>query len=172
MKIEGVENIKERHWGMSECSECSKEIRAGNATTLALLIGEPLMPGLPPSTDYAFWGRNFQQQVHCLRDLGVKVMLNWRPSDPVQGEVAHDAVADAGSYDVKALLACKAALKEGKTPRSGESSVILRVVSGWRQRWQPSLPDAPPCSSRGSKAWMKPQRLPEREPSMQRARLE
>eukprot|EP00913_Durusdinium_trenchii_P002939 g2726.t1 len=77
----------------------TKEIRAGNSTTLA--IGE--------DGHYSFWGRNFQRQVSCLQDLGLEVGLNWRPSDPVRGEVA-SAIADPSSYDLKELLA---SLREG-----------------------------------------------------------
>ncbi|CAJ1457908.1 unnamed protein product [Effrenium voratum] len=85
-----------------------KEIKAGSSATLALLS----------SGEYAVWGRNWQRQISCLTELGATVQLNWRPSDPVQGEVAVDAIADASTYDVKSLMASTAALKQGKTPRS------------------------------------------------------
>ncbi|CAE7208209.1 UVR8, partial [Symbiodinium necroappetens] len=82
------------------------EIKAGDGTTLARLS----------NGEYAVWGRNWQNQIACLNDLGLNVALNWRPSDTVRGEVAVESMADSSNYDIKALMASKAALKEGRTP--------------------------------------------------------
>lgn len=74
------------------------EIKAGDGTTLARLS----------NGEYAVWGRNWQNQIACLNDLGLNVALNWRPSDTVRGEVAVESMADSSNYDIKALMASKA----------------------------------------------------------------